>query len=93
MGYGKLEVLGSKLKGKLHSRDRRGISGEFHVRSEKTSYRLGGRTVQWLYCVQVGEGLWSIMACLEPCFLQDRPRGMVSNVEEEEVFGLDSPQG
>lgn len=28
MGYGKLEVLGSKLKAKLHSRDRRRISGE-----------------------------------------------------------------
>lgn len=38
-------------------------------------------------------GLWSMMASLEPCFLQDRPRGMVSGVEEGEVFGLGSPQG
>lgn len=36
------------LKAKLHSRDRRGISGEFHVRSEMISYGLGRRTVQWL---------------------------------------------
>lgn len=37
--------------------------------------------------------LGSMMASLEPCFLQDKPRGLVSGVEEEEVFGLDSPQG
>lgn len=35
-------------------------------------------------------GLWSIMAYLEPCFLQDRPRGMVRSAEDREVFGLDS---
>lgn len=37
--------------------------------------------------------LWSIMASLEPCFLQDGPRGVVSGVEEEEVFSLGSPHG
>lgn len=96
MGYGKLEVLGSKLKAKLHSRDRRGINGEFHVRSERFSHGLGRRTgpvAVFVYSWRRVPGLWSMMASLEPCFLQDRPRGMVSGVEEREVFGLGSPQG
>lgn len=47
----------------------------------------------FVYRWERAPGLWSIMASLEPCFLQGRLRGMVSGVEEEEVFGLSSPQG
>lgn len=47
----------------------------------------------FVYSWERAPGLWSIMASLEPCFLQDRPRGMVSGVEEEEVFGLGFPHG
>jgi len=40
---GKLEELDSKLKAELHRRDRRGISGEIWVRSERFAYGLGRR--------------------------------------------------
>lgn len=41
-------------------------------------------------CVQVREGSRLVE---HNGFLQGRYRGMVRGVEEEEVFGLDSPQG
>lgn len=89
VGYGKLEVLDSKLKAKLHSRGRRGISGEFHVISERISHGLGRRTgpvAVFVYSWKRVLGLWSIMASLEPCFLLDRPRGMVSGVEGRDLW-------
>lgn len=52
MGYGNLEVLGCKLKAKLCSRDRKGISVEFHVRSEGFIW-VRKQAVQWL-CLCTG---------------------------------------
>lgn len=60
MEWRKLEELGSKSQAKLYSRGKRGTGRDIQVRSERVSYGLGRRAVQWLcLCTKrrrMGEG-------------------------------------
>lgn len=92
MEWGKLEELGSKLEVKLYSRDGRGTGGGIQERSERAR-KKGCPEFVFVCKWQRAPGLWNLMTSRKPCFLLDRPREMVSGTEEEEVFGLGSPQG
>lgn len=49
--------------------------------------------IVFVYKCERASCLWSVMTSYEPCSPLDRPREMVSGIEEEEeVFGLGPPQ-